>query len=95
MSTVRETSIEAFHSIQPKLKGRRRMVFNAIVVLQQYGALGAPTDLEIAQECHFRDPNRVRPRRRELVQMGIIEEAGKRECSVSHQNVLTWRTCLL
>ena len=49
------------------------------------------TDLEITRGLDKEDPNYVRPRRRSLVQYGLIEEAGKRPCMYSPFRVsLTW-----
>jgi len=40
------------------------------------------------------DPNKVRPRRFELMEMGLITEAGTRACRVSGRQALTWRPLL-
>jgi len=50
------------------------------------------TDREIARTLGYSDPNKVRPRRFELMTFGLIEEAGKRRCSVSHKLAITWKT---
>jgi len=36
------------------------------------------------------DPNMVRPRRKELVDLGLVEEVGKRKCSISGRMALIW-----
>lgn len=35
-------------------------------------------------------PNKVRPRRRGLVQQGRVRERGRRTCSVTQKTALTW-----
>lgn len=41
-------------------------------------------------ECS-NDPNHVRPKLNALVELGLVESAGKRTCSVSRQTVYVWR----
>lgn len=82
---MRSTSLDAYTEIKPELGDRQKMVFDAIV------KLGCPTDLEIMRYLGFKDPNKVRPRRKELLNQGRITECEKRTCSVSGMTVWSWR----
>ena len=58
-----------------------------------YGAFknhGDHTDLELVKLIGFTDANRVRPRRNELVKMGLIANKGKRPCHVSGRVAKVW-----
>jgi len=82
---MRQTSVDAYNEIKPELGDRQKLVFEAIK------KLGCPTDREIAKFLHFTDPNKVRPRRKELLDQGRITECEKRECSVTGKTVWSWR----
>jgi hypothetical protein len=59
--------------------------------LEALRKIGHPaTDLEVSRFSGHNDPNYFRPRRNELVKMGLIVEIGKRECSVSKKTSLIW-----
>ena len=49
------------------------------------------TDREISNILNYQDPNKVRPRRNELVKMGIVEEDTKRVCLVGNKLSIAWR----
>jgi hypothetical protein len=49
------------------------------------------TDRELQVCLGWKDSNMVRPRRRELVKQGLVEDAGQRECSVSRRLAKIWR----
>ena len=89
MTPVRDTSIEAYRYLQDTLGKRQLKVYEAIK--RCYLNWGASTDREIATYLGWKDPNNVRPRRNELVEMGWVVEAGKRKCKVSGRTVWTWR----
>lgn len=51
------------------------------------------TDREMAKELGFEDPNKVRPRRHELVKQGIIvdeEHCEKRLCRITGKLSIAW-----
>lgn len=50
-----------------------------------------PTDREIARSLGFGDPNKVRPRRFELMEASLIIEAGTKICSVTERTALMWK----
>lgn len=84
---MRDTSLDAYTELRnsPKLGERQSIVYDAI------RKLGCPTDLEITAFLNLGDPNKVRPRRNELLRKGYITECEKRECSISHKLVWSWR----
>lgn len=82
---MRETSLDAYTDIKPHLGKSQQFVYDAIKTL------GCPTDLEITKYLHLKDPNKVRPRRKELLDKGFITECEKRTCSVSLRTVWSWR----
>lgn len=49
------------------------------------------TDRELLELSDQEDSNYIRPRRRELVRLGIIETSGDRLCSVTHRKSALWR----
>lgn len=49
------------------------------------------TDREMAERLDYKDPNKIRPRRNELMKQGIIEEDSKRLCAVGHKLSIAWR----
>ena len=50
-------------------------------VIDALGHLGEATDLDIAKFCNEVDPNRTRPRRNDLMLMGVV-----RSCGTTSQN---------
>lgn len=57
-----------------------------------YGELKyAPaTDCELAKRLGFSDPNKVRPRRFELVGAGKVKDIRKRPCCITGKKVIEW-----
>lgn len=88
--SMRDTSLLTYGWLQNVGLGeKQRKVFEVIktCTLQH----NHPTDREIARKLDYKDPNKVRPRRFELMEEGIIVEAGKRKCSISGRLALTWK----
>lgn len=83
--TLRDTSLDAYQEIKPDLGDRQKIVYDAIK------KLGCPTDREIAKYLRMSDPNKVRPRRNELMKQGRITECEKRTCTVTGKTVWSWR----
>jgi len=83
---MRDTSVISYHEIsEAELGGNQRLVYD---VIKQHPGL---TDRELTRELGVSDPNKVRPRRFELVERGLVVEAGRRICSVSGKQALTWK----
>lgn len=68
-----------------ELGKRQKKVFDAI--LRLYMA----TDREIAEYLGYDDPNKVRPRRNELLRSRLIVDVGVRKCKVSGKTATIWR----
>lgn len=83
---MRGTSLLAYRELQPKLSDRHQ------TVLVAFHAYPCSTDLEIAYHLGFKDPNKVRPRRKELVDLGLIVDVdvGVRECKISGKKSHIW-----
>jgi hypothetical protein len=86
---VRQTSLIAYEELQGSLGQRQAIVYNIIIQMYKEGKTPA-TDREITREAKYRDPNKVRPRRNELVGLGYVAERDKRKCQVTGKTVLTW-----
>lgn len=102
---VRDTSLKTFFE-DPERLTMRQIVFNAILKINQEGFpvmkenkdgvlvfdrhIFYPTDKEIAKYLGFSDPNKVRPRRNDLMKHGFIREAEKRKCTIGGKESLTW-----
>lgn len=82
---IRSTSLNSYDIIKPMLADSQKMVLETIRIL------GCPTDLEISRYLGYNDPNKIRPRRNELLKLGMITECEKRQCSISHRTVYSWR----
>jgi len=85
--SVRCTSIESYKQI--KESGQditdREKVYLVLKLIPN------STDSEIAFILEFDDPNKVRPRRKELLDEGIIESNGKRLCKITKRLCYVWR----
>ena len=81
---MRSTSLDAFNEIKPELGDRQKMVLYGIK------QLGCPTNLELSKYLNI-PINQITPRTNELVKYGIVIECEKRECSISHRIVWSWR----
>lgn len=82
---VADTSLDAYHNeIVPNLGEKQAKVYEAIKTMVNV------TDAELAFFLHM-DTRSVGPRRYELVNMGKVILAEKRECSVTKRTVKAWR----
>ena len=81
---MQQTTLEAYRDILPKL------TLHHSLVLKSLRFLGEASDREITKLLGVSDPNFVRPRRRELVKLGVVVESDKRVCRVSGKRVIVW-----
>ena len=94
-SKMRPTQVAAFKNIKENglLSRMRFLVYQAIYWLQddQQGVTSGELDRFISRQIATwtRSPS---PRLSELVRLGVIEEIGKRKCSVTGQTVIEYRT---
>lgn len=81
---VTQTSLLAYISLLDRLGPMQKRVYEAI------NRRGGGTDTEIMVFMGYRDSNKVRPRRRELVKMGLVCENGVVECSETGKMASEW-----
>jgi hypothetical protein len=82
---VRDTSLEAFMDVKKNLSERQEAVYDAIVMYPD------STDQELTRFMGYWDPNKVRPRRRELVKAGLVYNSGVKWCPITGKKALVWR----
>lgn len=86
MTSTQETSRETLAKLY---KGRyisnsHELVINSLQKLEE------ATDSEIAHFLGYEDPNKVRPRRNELVDMDIVIEKDRRQCTITGKMAISW-----
>jgi hypothetical protein len=83
---MEENSLRAYKELKDSglLSSRQIAVYHTILEHPN------STDREIAEWLEEEDSNYVRPRRRELVKLGIIEKSGNKICSISYKTAGTW-----
>ena len=86
MTRVRDTSLDAYHDPVNREKLGRCQV----IVLECLEKYPDSTDREISWKTGLAI-NNVTGRRNELVDLGLVEENGKRVCSISGRTVYQWR----
>lgn len=82
---MQQTSLLAYQDLGNDVKAERYR--NILSALLPYNGL---TDREITHVLGYLDPNMVRPRRNELVKMGLIYASGKKVCSITKKTALIW-----
>lgn len=88
---VRDTSLLAYLECREEFGFMASQVF---ITIKTYPDL---TDLELLRILkskapeYFKEPNNVRPRRRELERQGKILSTGKRPCEITGRTAMTWR----
>jgi len=87
MMSVRDTSVNTYREII----GERTVAKTQRQVLRLIAERPGFTDREIAEMLGYKDPNNVRPRRKELLDAGLILESGKRRCGKSGRVAYTWK----
>ena len=83
---MQQTSLCAYYNLRNAgLLGEKQRL-----VLDAFKKNGPHTDLEISILMGFKDPNKIRPRRNELVKLGFLEEKGKKSCKISKKLAIIW-----
>ena len=84
---MRETSIISYKELfnEGKIGKRQFQVIKAIERLKY------ATDNEISEFLNYEDPNYIRPRRKELYDLGIVIEHDKSVCKVSGKTAIRWK----
>jgi hypothetical protein len=89
---TRETRRLSYQNILKNLGTRQSQVFTELLCYPQ-----GITASELAHEMHnigfFRSPDRnnVHPRLNEMVEMGIVEVIGKRQCKITSKTVAVYK----
>lgn len=79
-----QASLDSWLSLDREaLDKKRKVIYEALLVKGR-------TDRELARDLGYDDPNKVRPRRKELVDMDLVRANIKRPCEVSNKNVTEW-----
>lgn len=84
---IQQTSLLAYTEIRQNdlvLSESYRQIIEALKLN------GAMTDREIASFLNYYDPNKIRPRRNELMKAGILQAVDKRCCAITRKTVLVW-----
>lgn len=77
-------SIEAYYEELPKLSKRARQIAD---FFYNNGYAGGYTDREVMNVLGYTEPNQVRPRITELIQLGILKEVGAVKCEITGKKV--------
>lgn len=93
--TIQKTSIEAYKQLlhDQKIGMQHVEVIDAIIKLNAQGFVGATDNEIIAEITGSKNPqgiNSYRPRRNELVELGVLEEVGKTTCAFSNRTAIMW-----
>jgi len=83
---MQQTSLDVYFALlnEGKLGAMQQQVYDAFTKFGNY------TDLELTHLMGWQDPNWVRPRRNELVKLGLIEEKERRKCMISGRKAIVW-----
>src|SRR3972149_6128059 len=87
---VRDTSLMVYFDSQLGLdrKSRQQLI---LAFFRLNDRLIGWTDREVAEYLGFKDPNAVRPRRKELVDKGLLVQVMVRKCSVGGRTSIAHR----
>lgn len=81
---IQDTSSLSWVELQPSLGERQALVYHALL------QIGSATDMEVMVYLGKSDPNYVRPRRKELYDLGVVRAVEKRKCNVTGRTVYAW-----
>jgi hypothetical protein len=83
---IQQTSLLAYQQIKDR---PLNPIYNLILNMLESNPEGL-TDQELTRLCGFQDPNKVRPRRNELVKEGFVMEWGAKTCPVTDKKSINW-----
>lgn len=89
MSGVQETSLEAYHEIQLRLGEKQAEVYKVLKAATRYGF--DMTNMELALLLKW-SINRVTPRVFELRRFGVVVMSQVRDCGVTGNRAMSWKT---
>lgn len=79
--SVHANSVDAYHQEEPRLSRR------AAAILEWIERHGPATDRRVMEAMGFREPNAVRPRITELIDLGSLREVRNTRCPVTGKTV--------
>lgn len=79
---MQPTSLTAYRDVQPSLGERQALVLAALE--------GEMTNLEVARKLGW-EINTLTPRMKELRDLGLVAQDGKRSCKITGNTAMTWR----
>lgn len=84
---VEQTSIESYKKTisEGTLSKNQSIVYDTITKNPYL------TDREYCEILGWEDTNKWKPRRTELLGMGLIESAGKRPCNITNRSAYVWQ----
>jgi len=83
---MKQTSLMCYQELKHEgLLGERQLV-----VYNGLKKFGYCSDRELTHFLGFKDPNIVRPRRNDLVKLGLIEEKQKDKCRITKRTAIIW-----
>jgi hypothetical protein len=84
---IQQTSLNSYQEllVRDMLNSGQDDVYSALMILN------SATDREICEYLQLGDPNKVRPRRFELCELGLVGEDCKRKCSITGKTVISWK----
>lgn len=82
---IKDTSLEAFRRVSPKIGKSQAKVLDVIRAHPE-----GLTDAEINHYLQW-TINRITPRRNELQKIGLIYDAGRRECRKTHSQAHAYK----
>ena len=88
MRQMQLTSLISYN--QPKENGKLNEGQQTVMELLTRQHPKPMTDREITFYLGYTDPNKVRPRRKELVNMQLIKEVCKVNCPITKKYVIAW-----
>lgn len=84
---VRQTSVDCYYEIMEEglIGDRQKIVYDFIIDNENL------TDMEITIALGYKDPNKIRPRRKELFDFGLILDGGIKKCSITGRKAHFWK----
>lgn len=84
---IQQTSLQSYGEIlsSNKVSDRHDEIYRALL------KIGEGTDREICYQLGQHDPNYVRPRRNELVKLGLVRQVCKRTCDITGKTAIVWK----
>ncbi len=76
-------SISTYYEEKKNLNKRAKHIYNYLCSKKNEPL----TDRDVQRDLGYAEPNNVRPRITELIKIGLVEEVGKKKCSLTGKRV--------